>query len=119
MTVRIGDAGGLEASGYLGAANQTFGVDKVQSLLYTAHWGINGTATSAVVFFQGCVTLDLMDEATNKWVQSHILGRSDTAGVFHGAGSKSLSAPLNQLRISMVNGTDEFDAGLINASWRF
>ena len=39
---------------------------------------------------------------------------SATTSVFFGAGSKTLSATLDRLRITTVNGTDTFDAGSIN-----
>jgi len=35
------------------------------------------------------------------------------------SGSKSLFAPLDRIRITTVNGTDQFDAGTINIAWEF
>ena len=43
------------------------------------------------------------------------LGRSESASGTTGGGSKSLSAALSDIRVTMVNGTDQGDAGVINA----
>jgi hypothetical protein len=40
--------------------------------------------------------------------------RNDFAMPFSSSGTKSLSATLDRIRITTVNGTDTFDAGSIN-----
>jgi len=63
------------------------------------------------------MTLTLEDSTDNTWSEWHVIGRSDNAAGNLGAGTKSLSAGLTQLRITTVNGTDAFDAGAINISY--
>lgn len=51
----------------------------------------------------------------NTWVSSHA-GSYGNAGLafIAGGGSKTLSGVLDRVRITTVNGTDTFDAGLVN-----
>jgi hypothetical protein len=59
----------------------------------------------------------IIDNVTsNTWVSSHTLGSgtSLTGLSGFGGGSKTLSATLDRIRITTVNGTDTFDAGTIN-----
>ena len=51
------------------------------------------------------------------WVSNHTI--SDTDGGQYGGGTKTLSGTLDRVRITTVNGTDQFDAGTINISWEF
>jgi hypothetical protein len=49
----------------------------------------------------------------NNWLANQVSARSD--GISNnGATTKSLSATLDRIRITTVNGTDTFDAGSIN-----
>ena len=112
--IQLGDSGGIEASGYLcaavnlstsnGPANSTTGL-----LLDGNH--------SAADIFHGNAVITLMDASTNLWSFSCIGGLSNSAASKVGGGSKSLSATLDRVRITTVNGTDTFDAGTINISY--
>jgi len=62
----------------------------------------------------GSVNLVMEDETNFTWISSSILASSGTARINIAAGSKSLSAALDRVRITTVNGTDTFDAGAIN-----
>src|SRR3990167_7219079 len=113
IQVQLGDAGGFETSGYSGAAwNNTGGT--VSN--YSAGFLLTGGG-SAAALNQGSMTLTLEDSTDNTWSERHVTGRSDNASGNLGAGTKSLSAGLTQLRITTVNGTDAFDAGGINISY--
>ena len=113
IQVQLGDAGGFETSGYSGAAwNHTGGLISN----YSAGFLLLG-AGSAAALNQGSMTLTLEDSTDNTWSEWHVIGRSDNAAGNLGAGTKSLSAGLTQLRITTVNGTDAFDAGGINISY--
>jgi len=46
-----------------------------------------------------------------------LLGYSNQASMSIIAGSKALSAALDRVRITTANGTDTFDAGLINIAY--
>lgn len=94
-------SGSIQTTGYIssaGASTSTIG------LLQT-------NAQTAADTYYGISQLGLMD--TNKWVNSSIVKRQGSADSF-GGGSKTLSAILDRVRITTVNGTDTFDAGQIN-----
>ena len=52
--------------------------------------------------------------SANTWVAMGLLGGDVTEVVDATAGGKTLSATLDRVRITTVNGTDTFDAGSIN-----
>ena len=110
--IQIGDAGGVETSGYLGAGWQ-FNVAAVTN--YTAGFGIPFAAAAAV--FHGTLTLYLQSSSAFTWVASGATARSDGQDMSVIAGSKSLSAALDRVRITTVGGTDTFDAGSINVQY--
>lgn len=105
---QIGDAGGIEPTGYLGSAaiSTTFA-------LFTTGFGISAS-TAATSVIHGAGILTLMDAATNTWAWFCVVGYSNAAGVAYAAGVKSLSATLDRVRITTVGGADTFDAGAIN-----
>jgi hypothetical protein len=108
LRIQIGDSGGVETSGYLGSSGigATFGLDTGGFSLSTSSGG-----TSVA---NGVATINLLSASTNTWCFQSALGYSNAAGVGVGAGSKSLTATLDRIRITTVNGTDTFDAGNIN-----
>jgi hypothetical protein len=110
--IQIGDSGGIETSGYLGASVQLADGAPVAVSNYTAGFGLRWAIATHVG--HGSITLTLEDAAQFTWVASGMIALSDTARTIHVAGSKSLSAALDRVRITTVNGTDTFDAGAIN-----
>ena len=104
--IRIGDSGGIASTGYdTGSwSNNTTGNSSTTAFLIAGANGstyiINGNAT-------------LTNVSGNIWVFSSVTGGS-SVGVQLGAGNKTLSATLDRIRITTVNGTDTFDAGSIN-----
>jgi hypothetical protein len=112
IMVQIGDSGGIETSGYLGAAVQS----GVSATNFTAGFGIENGLTDAVIR-HGAMTLTLLNSATNTWVATSIVTLSNAATVCIGSGSKSLSATLDRLRVTTVGGGDNFDAGSINIAY--
>ncbi len=110
--IQIGDAGGIEDTGYNASASTL--TNAVVSQQTTAGFGLTGAGVVAGSIISGAVVLQLLDSATNTWACSFSLVTSNAAGVFVGGGSKSLSATLTQVRITTANGTDAFDAGKVN-----
>lgn len=115
LRVQLGDAGGIETSGYLGtnsailsasagAANFTSGFDFSDGALATA-------------VRHGSLVLTLLDPATNMWIANGQIGQSDTTRLTGVAGSKATSQPLDRVRITTVGGTDTFDAGQVNVRY--
>lgn len=114
LLVQLGDSGGVETSSYVGSTSITttganainFSTGFLISQQRQAGWADHGI-----------MTILLMDSATNTWVNSSSVGIVGIAGTQQGSGSKSLSATLDRIRLTTVNGTSTFDAGSINISY--
>ena len=111
--IQLGDSGGIENTGYLGSGSSVLNGSNTSAVLQTTGFGI-GAGTAATVIFHGSIQITLLDLATNTWCANGVLARSDLASTFQCSGAKSLSATLDRVRITTVNGTDTFDAGSIN-----
>lgn len=106
VQIQLGDSGGIETTGYASGAfgyNSGTAAGSTSGLLVDEGYG--GAAQSR----NGAYTLSLL--AVNSWVGSGVL---ITNNVTPSAGTKSLSATLDRIRITTVNGTDTFDAGVVN-----
>ena len=101
----IGDAGGLETSGYYSISG---------SITSTAGFSLNVGDGSGLV--TGQFMLSLEDSANFTWVSSHSLrSRADMTSV--GGGDKSLSAELTQVSITSTGGSQTFDSGAANIQY--
>ena len=110
LLVRIGDLDGIETTGYAASSvSLSDGISPTAST-YAAGFGVISTTASNVN--HGSFVLNLL--GANTWTFSGAIGRSNGASVVTSAGSKTLSATLDRIRITTVNGTDTFDAGTIN-----
>ena len=113
LLLQLIDAGGVENTGYLSAANtNTDSGSTVErstaGFLLTGAWGTSSD-------LHGEITLTRLNASTNKWVCSFSTGVSSADQSHAGGGSKSLSAELTGFRLTTVNGTDVFDAGEFNS----
>ena len=108
--VQIGDAGGIENSGYTGCAVNFSGA----VLTNLSDGFMLATSNVAAQTLQGSIVLTLLDEATFTWCCVGSSGRSDNTGIYNVAGQKSLTAALTQVRLTTQNGTDVGDAGKVN-----
>lgn len=115
IIVQIGDSGGIETSGYLGAATTIAGATPA-SANFTTGFGVQAT-TAAGTISHGSIVLDLMNSSTFTWSCQAIVGHSNATNVSIGGGVKSTSAELDRVRITTTGGTDTFDAGAINISY--
>ena len=110
ILVQIGDSGGFETTGYVSATATVTG---------------NNSSTAGFVFRMasganvayGHMLLSLVDAAAFQWASSHA-ARIAATTTCCGGGDKALSAELTQVRITTVNGTDTFDAGKVNVSYK-
>lgn len=112
--IQLGDSGGFETTGYVGAVSD-IAAAVASSNLNTGFVIAQGSAAAAVR--HGSMILTLEDATNNVWVAQSAFGRTDTAETSNMAGSKPLSGVLTQVRLTTVNGTDAFDAGAINVTW--
>lgn len=113
LTMTLGDAGGLETSGYLGTQ-----VDNINSSLTDLTFTASFELIRLMVLedsYHGSLTLHLEDAAGFTWVMRS--GLADKTDAVHTSyGSKSLSAELTQLSISCAS--DAFDLGAINIQYQ-
>ena len=108
--VQLGDSGGIENTGYVGCGGR-FNAGGNAFVNYTS--GIGFATDSASKVNSGSLIITLLDATTNTWTA---IGNLATANsdIYATSSSKSLSATLDRVRITTVNGTDTFDAGSIN-----
>lgn len=109
IRVQIGDAGGIETSGYS------------QLSAIVAVGGNNGTGAFGVKVgisggtSHGEMILRLTDPATNTWQSSHVVAHSTTRNA-NGGGHKSLSATLDRVRVTLAGGS--WSAGSLVVGYR-
>jgi hypothetical protein len=108
--IRLGTSSGFVSTGYLSGGvytgTGTGSGNRTDGLL------LDGNGTASTVLLHGHSVLTNI--SGNSWVQSFVMGQSDSAYSVFGGGSITLSSALTQLRFTMANGTDTFDAGSIN-----
>lgn len=110
MQIQLGDAGGIENTGYA-CFNSAIGTGAA-SAAFTAGFGVSTSTTyhSAARVFSG--HLLLTNISGNIWIASGTFASGDYTHTT--AGSKTLSDVLTQVRVTTANGTDTFDSGTIN-----
>lgn len=109
--IQLGDAGGVETSGYLGSCGYTRNASTPVTSAMTTGLGLSANSAASDVI-HGQVVIALM--GSNVWSMSFNGSLSSAAVTLNASSSKTLSDTLTQIRITTVNGTDTFDAGSIN-----
>lgn len=105
---RIGDAGGVETTGYLGAVMNQTGTVVNHSTDFQL---LTGTAAAAV--WHGAVHLTRHGKDGLTWAATWTLSRSDSGGVQTGSGVKTLSAEITTVGFGLQGSTDNYDAGSV------
>lgn len=114
LRVRLGDAGGIETTGYVGATAKLASTSAYGNL--SAGFDMQGQYVVSNTI-SGRIELTLVDEATFTWACNAVLGESGTAQVWTISGYKALSAALTTVRVTSVAGTTAFDAGTVNVAY--
>ena len=110
IQIQIGDSGGVENTGYVGIMMVSGGTSTIDTSI-TSGFGIR--ANDAGWIINGLTNISNI--SGNTYVVSGTIAATGIGtGTFITSGSKSLSATLDRVRITTVNGTDTFDAGSIN-----
>lgn len=112
--VQLGDAGGIEATGYTGTTANN--VPTISCIGWSTGALLTGDPVASTMALSGHIILTLANPATNTWAISINLGEniSGSSGEgFKGAGQKSLSAAITTIRLTSVAGTAAFDLGSI------
>ena len=108
IRLQLGDAGGIETTGYAGTCTQ---IGSTVSTVYSTS-GFDSTGdTSSSQTRNGQFVFALL--GSNTW---SLIGAYNISSAFQYlfCGTKTLSDTLTQVRITTVNGTDTFDAGSVN-----
>lgn len=106
--IQLGDSGGIETTGYLGASSTI--ATSVSTANYTTGFGHQQENASHVTHGSFVITYF----GSNRWICHGVCGRSNSAITVTTAGNKTLSDTLTQVRITTVGGVNTFDAGSIN-----
>ena len=111
--LQLGDAGGIENTGYSGAATMD-----TTTAVNTDGFRLVETSGAAGDLFYGALILTLEDASDFTWTLTGTLYTDQgTDKNQYIAGSKSLSAELTQIRLTTTNTPDDFDAGVMNISY--
>ena len=116
MDIRLGDAGGIETSGY---STRAAGVDSSVSLASSTNgFAVTGSGHASNVL-NGHIHLSRGNTLTHFWSISGSLVEDNQVGDIHiQGGTKTLSAELTQIQIIMDDGAEgDFDAGSIGISY--
>lgn len=111
LLIQIGDAGGVENTGYTGVFG-AFANAAIQGTgALSSGFAVGASGAGAVV--SGSVTLTLHNASDFTWAASGVCGQSGDSSVKLVGGYKSLSAALTTVRLA-ATGSDSFDAGEVN-----
>ena len=115
--IQLGDSGGIENTGYASQGTMCGGNTYFPSSTSTSSFLIADTGYSqASSTYTGSIVITNI--SSNTFISSSVIDMRNRVGtnpvIGLGSGSKSLSATLDRVRITTVNGTDTFDAGSIN-----
>jgi hypothetical protein len=108
--IQLGDSGGIETTGYLSFSCRIGASSLAGGANSTAGFVVNSPVTSTDVI-SGQMTISNLN--SNIWTEQGMF-TSNVTNLMPSGGSKTLSAALDRIRITTVNGTDTFDAGTIN-----
>lgn len=115
---RIGDSGGIEATGY--DTNTTaISTAAITPFNVTTGLYLSWSTTAATETYNGMVRLRLLDSATNLWSMDTIVCKpTGSSYQIFSAGTKALSGTLDRVRVTTVGGSATFDAGTMNIQYQ-
>jgi hypothetical protein len=111
LLIQLGDSGGIEITGYSSCSASTGGGTSITPTALVTTGMVIRNQTGAAASFAGSMVFTNINGDT--WTQSHTMIDANPRCIL-GSGSKTLSATLDRVRITTVNGTDTFDAGTVN-----
>jgi hypothetical protein len=105
--IQLGTSAGITNTGYLGGSSES-----PNRTSFTTGFGLECKSAVNLIYGQ-CIICNI---SGNSWVAAHnaMLQQGGTYYQILGTGVVPLSATLDRVRITTVNGTDTFDAGSIN-----
>ena len=113
ILIQLGDSGGIETTGYISAFNTIQAGSPINGATASSTSGFILYAANATNTLSGVVIFNNIDG--NAWLGNGQWGYINT-NLFTAwvSGEKSLSATLDRVRLTTVNGTDTFDGGSVN-----
>lgn len=115
LILQLGDADGIETSGYVAGGASIDQVGVITSSNSTTAFPIaDGTTFGSGDTFGGVITLRLLNSSTFLWSCSWTLASGAVARTCFGGGSKATSQVTDRLRLT---GASNFDAGSINIQY--
>ena len=116
LTVQFGTGGTptYVTSGYNGTSSIIRGSTSTASAgaISSGFDLLRGLANTA--FTSGAFVFTLVDSATDKWICSAVIARSDEATTIFTAGYIDLSSALTAVRLTTTTGVNSFDSGSLN-----
>lgn len=112
LFVRLGDAGGVEVTGYRGNGAKSVSGAISHFTEDTTQFVVTDE-TGAAGLYDGTITLTLENSTAFTWVMTSQLARQSGSMVAWGVGTKTLSAELTQVQL-LVTAGQAFDAGVVN-----
>ena len=113
VLVQLGDAGGPETGTYVSSSAVVS--DGAASVVRASTSGFIVIAGGSGNILTGTIVINLFASATFAWIAAHS-GKISTTICICGGGSKSLSAELDQVRVTR-SGTDTFDSGAVTITY--
>jgi hypothetical protein len=115
--IQLGDSGGIETTGYSSRSVQFASGGTAQFDASTNGYISNVNRNATAVLASGSITLTLENATSNTWVATGMLIDTSSSECAMNTGNKSLSAVLDRVRITTVDGTSTFDNGEINIAY--
>ena len=112
LLLQIGDSGGIENTGYSGMSGLMHSSGANTYTGVTSGIPLGYSTMTAASTYSGNLTITNL--SGNEWAVSGTLATTGVLYLNAFAGVKTLSATLDRVRITTINGTDTFDAGSIN-----
>jgi len=109
LLIQLGDSSGIETSGYISRSVWTNASESTAGMI------IRGT--SSAYKWTGTMTFTRV-HTSNKFLQTHTLIDTANNGQRIGAGSKTLSGELTQLKVK-PSGSNTFDGGSVSITWSY
>ncbi len=112
ILIQLGDSGGIETSGYLSATSTGAGGTSTR---HTTGFVISDGNSNSIL--SGSYILTCENTTANTWCGAGNFARSDASSNNFDAGTKSLSATLDRIRITTTSGAAVFDSGEVNIAY--
>ena len=118
IIIQLGTAVGFEDTNYNCVSGVNTSTPSASSAQETSGFLITSTLAPSGSFFYGASTISkLSSGSTGAWVHMGNLGSPTTARSFSSAGSKGLSNPLTQIRVTTTNPATTFDNGEVGVAY--